>query len=54
MLEIGCSGKTAMYKYLDRNDEMPLVFQEVVRVESYNAPLVGLRNVGENDVHHPD
>lgn len=33
---------------------MSFSFQEVVRVESDNSSLVGLRNIGEDDVDHAD
>mmetsp|Transcript_17504 Transcript_17504/g.44785 ORF Transcript_17504/g.44785 Transcript_17504/m.44785 type:complete len:348 (+) Transcript_17504:77-1120(+) len=39
---------------LDRDDAVPLVLEEEVRVERYDARLVRLRHIGEDNVDHSD
>lgn len=39
---------------LDRDDDVAVVFQKVVGVEADDTGLVGLGDVGEDDVDHGD
>lgn len=39
---------------LDRNDNVSTSLKEIVSVKSDNTSLIGLGNIGENDINHTD
>ena len=46
--------KITWNSYLDGNNEMSTVLQEILGIKSYNTSLIGLSNISENGVYHSD
>lgn len=42
----------AALHYLDGNNKMASIFQEIVCIEGDDSCLVRLSNIGKDDVHH--
>ena len=52
VINVNGSAKRRLLSYLDRDDKVSAILEEVLRVEGDNAGLVGLGHVRKDRVHH--